>query len=145
MELEFRRVDVANELRRLRDFDKRIFPKGDLFPSAYWRECQVFWLLVDGKRVGCCALQEAEEDGALSIASTGILPAWQGFGLGRVMKAWQVAYARCNGFRRLITETREGNLRMIHLNESFGFRIVRTLPDHYFDPDESGVEMELVL
>jgi ribosomal protein S18 acetylase RimI-like enzyme len=144
MELEFRRVEVATELRRLREFDKRVFSKGDLFPSAYWRECDVYWMLVDGKRVGCCALQDGEE-GELWITSSGILPAWQGMGLGRVMKAWQVALARGHGYRRVLTETRAGNTRMIHLNESFGFRIIKMLPDNYVDPDEDGVEMELVI
>jgi GNAT superfamily N-acetyltransferase len=144
MELEFRSADVEKELRRLRDFDARVFPKADLFSSAFWRECAVYWMLVDGRRVGCCALlPEPGADAVLSIASTGILPSWQGLGLGRVMKAWQVAYARRHGYRRVVTETRAGNERMIHLNESFGFRVVRKTPRGYHDPVEAAVEMEL--
>jgi len=146
MELEFRRVDVGKELRRLRDFDRRVFPKADLFPASFWRAAEVYWMLVDGKRVGCCALQdELEADGVLAISSTGILPAWQGIGLGRVMKAWQIAYARRHGYDRVVTETRAGNERMIRLNQSFGFRIVRTTPGCYVDPEEAAVEMELWL
>ena len=122
MELTFQRAEVEKELRRLRDFDRRGFPAGDLFPSSYWRECEVWWLVAEGKRVGCCAFQW--EDRRLAIASTGILPAWQGLGLGRVMKAWQISYARRNGAVRIVTETRASNERMIRLNRSFGFRIV---------------------
>ena len=48
MELEFRRVNVEKELRRLRDFDKCVFPKADLFPASFWRAAEVYWLLVDG-------------------------------------------------------------------------------------------------
>ena len=146
MELEFRRVDVEKELRRLRDFDKKVFPAADLFPASFWRVAEVYWMLVDGKRVGCCALQdELGADGVLAISSTGILPAWQGIGLGRVMKAWQVAYARRHGYGRVVTETRASNERMIRLNQAFGFRIVRTTPGFYFDPEEAAMEMELVL
>ena len=146
MELEFRRVDVEKELRRLREFDKRVFLKADLFPASFWRAAEVYWMLVDGKRVGCCALQdELEADGVLAISSTGILPAWQGIGLGRVMKAWQIAYARRHGYGRVVAETRASNERMIRLNQSFGFRSVRTTPGSYFDPEEAAVEMELVL
>ena len=146
MELEFRRVDVEKELRRLRDFDKCVFPKADLFPASFWRAAEVYWLIVDGKRVGCCALQEdLEADQVLVISSTGLLPAWQGLGLGRVMKAWQIAYARRHGYARVATETRASNERMIRLNLAFGFQIVRTTPGCYFDPDEAAVEMELTL
>jgi ribosomal protein S18 acetylase RimI-like enzyme len=143
MELEFRRADTAKEIRRLRDFDRRVFPPGDLFPSSYWRECEVWWLLVDGRRVGCCAFQFEEE--VLAIASTGLLPKWQGLGLGRVMKAWQIAYARRHGYRRLVTECRESNERMIRLNKSVGFRVAKRLPGYYDDPPEAGVVMELRL
>ncbi len=144
--MEFRRVDVEKELRRLRDFDKRVFPKADLFPASFWRAAAVYWLLVEGKRVGCCALQEdVESDQVLVISSTGILPAWQGQGLGRVMKAWQIVYARRHGYVRVVTETRASNERMIRLNQAFGFRVVRTTPGCYFDPDEAAVEMELML
>jgi len=146
MELEFRRVDVEKEMRRLKDFDRRVFPKADLFPASFWRAAEVYWMVVDGKRVGCCALQEDEEEpGALAISSSGILPAWQGMGLGRVMKAWQIAYARRHGYKRVIAETRESNRRMIRLNESFGFKIRGKTPGCYADPDEAAVEMELVL
>ena len=143
MELEFRRVDVEKELRRLRDFDRRVFSKGDLFPSSYWRECEVWWMVCEGRRVGCCAFAFAEEE--LEISSSGILPAWQGMGLGRVMKAWQVAYARRHVFRRMVAHTRASNAAMIALNKSFGFRVVRKLPDYYFEPAEAAVEMALVL
>ena len=144
MEMEFVQADVAREARRLRAFDKQVFPPADVFPASYWRECVVYWLVVEGKRVGCCALQ-AETDGVLYIASTGLLPAWQGKGLGAVMKAWQIAYARSNGFQRMVTETRAGNTRMIELNRQFGFRIRKRVAGYYLDPVETAVVMELAL
>jgi RimJ/RimL family protein N-acetyltransferase len=144
MEVAFQRVDVEAELRRLREFDRKVFPAADVFPSSYWRECEVYWLLVDGKRAGCCAFQQ-EPENVLAIATTGLLPAWQGMGLGRLMKTWQLAFARRYGYRRIVTECRAGNVRMIRLNESFGFQITETTPAHYLNPEEAGVRMELAL
>lgn len=144
MELQFVKADVSAELRRLREFDRKVFPEADLFPASYWRECEVYWLVVEGKRVGCCAVQ-AEGEGDLYIASTGVLPEWQGKGMGPLMKAWQVAYARRGGFRRILTETRESNARMIALNKQFGFRVRKRVKGYYLDPVETAVVMELVL
>jgi ribosomal protein S18 acetylase RimI-like enzyme len=144
MEMSFVRADVEREGRRLREFDRQVFPAADVFPASYWRECVVYWLVVGGKRVGCCAMQ-AEEGGVLYIASTGLLPAWQGKGLGAVMKAWQLAYARGNGFERVVTECRAGNARMIELNKQFGFRIRKRVKGYYLEPEETAVVMELVL
>jgi ribosomal protein S18 acetylase RimI-like enzyme len=146
METEFRKAEVEKELRRLRAFDKLVFPAADVFPASYWRECDVYWLLVEGKRVGCTALQrEAGDEKTLYIASTALLPEWQGQGLGPLMKAWQIAYARRNGFQRIVTEARAGNTRMIRLNKSFGFRIARRVKGYYFEPEETAVVMERLL
>jgi ribosomal protein S18 acetylase RimI-like enzyme len=157
MELEFRRADVEKELRRLREFDRRIFPAADLFPASYWRECEVWWMIVAGRRAGCCAFQRGVEfrddlDGCdppsehtLYISSTGILPSFQGRGYGRLMKAWQVAYAQHHGFRRIVTNTRASNEAMIALNLQFGFRIVRTTPGYYAGPVEATIVMDRIL
>lgn len=61
------------------------------------------------------------------------------------MKASPIAYARRRGYGRVVAETRANNERAIRLNQSFGFRIVRTTPGCYFDPEEAAVEMELAL
>ena len=68
-------------------------------------------MLVDGVKVGCCAFEtnvdfqeDVRDDGVnpplrncLFIASTGILPRFQGQGFGRLLKSWEVAYARYHG------------------------------------------------
>jgi ribosomal protein S18 acetylase RimI-like enzyme len=63
---------------------------------------------------------------SLYICSTGILPEFQGKGRGNLFKCWQVAYAPHHGFNRIVTNHRKSNRRIIKLNESFGFKIVRT-------------------
>ena len=74
-------------------------------------------------------------------AAIGSNPPWSGSRSARV----EVAYARRHVFRRMVAHTRASNAAMIALNKSFGFRVVRKLPDYYFEPAEAAVEMALVL
>lgn len=156
MRTDFIRAVVPREIASLVSFDHRVFPKADWFELDDWREYKSFWMQVDGKKVGCCALAEhvdfqqdtrstdVRRRGSLYIASTGILPSFQGRGLGTLMKAWQIAYARCHGFHRIVTNTRKSNGAMIALNKQFGFRVIRTTPRYYADPVEPTVVMELI-
>lgn len=157
MRTEFIRAVLPRERQSLIAFDHAVFPKSDWFEPDQWKEYKSFWMLVNGKNIGCCALAEDVDfqhdlrpsdvrcRGSLYIASTGILPAFQGMGLGTVMKAWQVGYARYHGFTRIVTNTRKRNPAMIALNRKFGFRKIRTTPDYYGDPVEPTVVMELLL
>lgn len=155
---EFRPARIPEDLRALAAFDRSIFPT-DHFPASAWREYETWWLLIDGKRAGCCAFEknvDFREDldpsvpnppraGSLYITTTGILPRYQRQGLGQLMKAWQISYARRHGFTRLIANTRKSNTAMLALNRKFGFRILRTTPRYYIDPVEATVVMALRL
>jgi ribosomal protein S18 acetylase RimI-like enzyme len=151
---EFRAARLPQELRSLVNFDRRVFPPGDVFPPSYWRELDSWWMLVNGVKVGCSAFaphvdfRDGEPEplqGSLYIASTGIHPAWQGRGFGSMLKAWQVCYARQYGFHRIVTNTRKRNAAMIRLNRKFHFRTIRTTPGYYRDPKDAAVVMELRL
>ena len=118
-----------------------------------------YWMLVDGAKAGCCAFhshRDFREDirkdqrnprrrGSLYIASTGILPRYQGKGFGRLLKVWQIAYARYNGFNRLVTNCRMRNAAIVGLNRSLGYRLIRTTPRYYTGPTDATVVMELKL
>lgn len=157
MRVEFRRAEVPREVRALVAFDRKVFRYADWFAPAQWREYESYWMLLGGRKVGCCAFareQDFRDDlregdppraGSLHITSSGILPRYQGQGLGTLMKAWQVAFARHYGFARMVTTTRQSNVRMIALNKKFGFRVIRTTPGYYRDPVEPTVVMELRL
>ena len=125
-------------------FDRKVFPSTDCFDAEYWRECDSWWLIVSGARIGCCAFEKTVSR-TLYIATTGILPGYRGQGFGAVMKSWQIAYAHIHKFRRVQAHTRKSNKRMIELNKEFGFRIVRIEPHHYTDPSEAALLMELRL
>jgi ribosomal protein S18 acetylase RimI-like enzyme len=159
MQTEFRKSVLPDEIRDLRAFDRKVFSKADLFTTQEWEEYESFWMIVDGTAVGCCAFQlnvdfkeDVREDqinppmkGSLYIATTGILPAFQGKGMGPLLKSWQIAYAKYCGFGRIVTNTRNSNIPMILLNYRVGFRVIRITPRYYTRPVEATVVMELKL
>lgn len=157
MHVEFRRAVIPDELRALLAFDRKVFSPSDLFPTAAWRECDSYWMIVDARKAGCCAFlpdvdfqEDIRDDGlnppmkgSLFITTTGLLPRYRGKGLGQLLKAWEVAYAKQNGFHRIVTNTRKRNRAMITLNEKFGFTILRTTPRYYAKPSDATVVMVL--
>jgi ribosomal protein S18 acetylase RimI-like enzyme len=144
---EFRRAEIPAELRSLQAFDRKVFRKADVFPAEYWKQCEPYWLLIDGVKAGCCAFDKhtLHAKGTLYVSTTGILPRFQRRGLGQLMKQWQIAYARRHGFTRIVITTRKSNAPMIALNRKFHFKTVRTIPRYYSDPTESALVMELLL
>ena len=161
MRTEFRKAIVAKQIRSLIEFDRKAFEEypADWFDAATWRTCEPWWMLVNNKRIGCCAFisnvdfkedirddrSNASESGTLYIVSTGILPSFRSLGFGTLMKSWQLCYARRHGFSRIVTNTRKSNKPMIGLNKKFGFRVVRTTSDYYENPPEPTLVMELKL
>jgi ribosomal protein S18 acetylase RimI-like enzyme len=161
MRTEFRKAAVPRELRSLVIFDHQAFREypADWFDREMWLDCEAWWMLIDGKRAGCCAFQrhvDFREDidrnrrnprlhGSLYIVTTGIRPQLRASGFGRLLKCWQVSYALHHGFTRIVTNTRKSNHAMIQLNRSFGFKVLRTTPDYYDQPREATVVMELLL
>jgi len=151
MKIEFRQVILPGDLDALLDFDRRMFGSfpDDLFEPEEWGDLKSYWMYADGVKVGCCAFeQDCDYDqrprpGCLYVASTGILPEFQGKGLGRKQKEWQIEYARNHGFSVIVTNMRESNVRIRRLNESVGFRLRCSEPHYYCEPDEPAVIMEL--
>src|SRR5947209_5381532 len=141
MRTEFRKAVLPDDLKRLVNFDARIFSKTDRFRKADWEGYESYWMIVAGKTIGCCAFEKDVDfseqarivpcQGSLYIATTGILPKHQGFGFGNLLKTWQVSYARYHGFTRIVTNTRRSNEAMIALNRKYGFRIIRTSRRYY--------------
>jgi ribosomal protein S18 acetylase RimI-like enzyme len=158
MRVEFHPARLPEDLRRLVTFDRKVFPS-DHFPGSEWRSYESWWMLLDGRRIGCCAFEphvnftddiypaepNQPQRNSLYIASTGILPRFQGMGLGQILKAWEIAWALSRGFERVVTNTRKKNSAMIALNRKFGFRVLRTTPRYYRDPTDATVVMELRL
>jgi GNAT superfamily N-acetyltransferase len=151
--IEFRRVVVADEIGTLCEIDRKIFHAfpADLFTPEDWAEFESYWMIVDGKIVGCSAfIRDSDYDdelrlGCLHIVSTGVLPEVRRRGFGMKQKQWQIEFAKQQGFRMIVTNTRESNLAMLQLNLKVGFVICGTAPHFYYEPDEPAIVMELQL
>jgi len=157
MRTEFRKVRTADEIGSLMAFDSKVFSAADRFPRDHWLNVLPYWMLIEGIKVGCCAFernvdfqQDQRRDGvnpplagSLYIASTAILPRFQGHGFGRMLKAWQIAYAWRHKYNRIVTNTRKRKKPMIHLNRKFNFEVIRITPGYYSGPSDSTVVMEL--
>jgi ribosomal protein S18 acetylase RimI-like enzyme len=161
MYTEFRRALLPQERRSLVLFDHKTFSQypADWFARDDWNAYETWWMLVDRQKVGCCAFapyrdfheelgearQHTTRRASLYIVTTGILPAWRRLGLGTLLKCWQISYARRHEFTRIVTNTRRSNQAMIGLNQKFGFKVIRSMPNYYENPRESAFVMELQL
>jgi ribosomal protein S18 acetylase RimI-like enzyme len=161
MHTEFRRALLPQEMRSLVLFDHKTFFQypDDWFDRDDWNVYEAWWLIVNQRKVGCCAfatyrnfqeeLGEVRQQTALGttlyIVTTGILPAWRRQGLGTLLKCWQISYARRHEFTRIVTNTRKSNQAMIGLNRKFGFKVIRSMPNYYASPLEPALVMELRL
>ncbi len=151
--IEFRQVKLPDELDTLHQLDQKIFAEypGDLFFAEDWLEFDSYWMFEDGRVVGCAAFHPhvdfdlTPRPGCVHIVSTGILPEYRGRGLGRKQKDWQIEYARARGFGVIVTNMRKSNVRIIRLNELFGFQRRLVSPGYYLDPPEDALVMELLL
>jgi ribosomal protein S18 acetylase RimI-like enzyme len=139
---EFRKALIPEEIRSLCAFDRKIFPSDHFTPSE-WKDYETYWLLLDGKKIGCCGFEKLGD--TLHITTTGIVPAYRRTGFGQVMKSWEIAYARRRGFKQIVASSRKSNAAMIALNRKFGFRVVGHEPGHYENPPEPAVIMRLTL
>ena len=152
---EFVKARVPRDLRSLQIFDRAKFSRRIISAAAEWHRYEIYWLTVDGRRIGCCAFEKHVDftgdlhperenphlEGSVYTATTGILPAFQGRGFGQLLKAWEIAWAAHNGFTRIVTNTRRRNRAMIALNRKSGFRVIRTTPRYYDDPVDATVVM----
>lgn len=155
MDVEIKKIDLAKEVSRLVEIEAQIFSPSDRLREGDFEGTECYWLVVDGVIGGCTALRHdyvvsasrglVQCAGGIYIVSTGILPEFQGMGLGKKLKAWQISHAKSEGFVSMATMCRASNLRMIRLNEKFGFKATGTIPSCYRDPEESGTIMELEL
>jgi ribosomal protein S18 acetylase RimI-like enzyme len=153
MNVEFRRAIIPDEIEALCEFDRIAFEPfpADVFGPEDWAQYESYWMIVDGRRVGCSAFvhdvdyDEQPRPKCLYVVSTGVLPELQGQGLGAKQKQWQIEYATRRGFKVIVTNMRQSNSRIIRLNKKFGFTTRELVPGYYRDREEAAVVMELKL
>jgi GNAT superfamily N-acetyltransferase len=105
---------------------------------------KIFFGVVDGRCVGCCALRRMS-DTEFEVAKMAVTPAYQGAGIGRKLLQVVIEAGRASGARRLYLETNHKLQHAIRLYESMGFRHLspdKIIPSPYARAD---VYMELLL
>lgn len=155
--LSFTRARLPQDARALSEMDARIFVGSeDAFGPDDWNGLEVFWVTVCGERAGTIAFRRDcggcthdweyfDQEGSLYVVSTGILPEYRCMGLGIVLKAFEVWYARKHGFETVVSHARASNTASIAMNLKLGFEITERIKDQYTDPTEDAVKLELRL
>lgn len=83
---------------------------------------EIFFALLDGKVVGCCALIFHPDDGRYELAKMAVAPEAQGKGLGYRLGATLVEYAREHRIPGLFLEANTKLEASIGLYNKLGFR-----------------------
>ena len=143
-----------DEMGLLCELDVKIFGSDAFDSPEDWEGLKIFFITKDQQIIGSIALRHntdvaehysadyKELPSSLYIVSTALLPEWQGRGIGKKAKAWQVRYAKSRGFERIVTNARVSNVRSISLNQHFGFKALRVIPAWYYEPEEDTLVLE---
>jgi ribosomal protein S18 acetylase RimI-like enzyme len=141
----------------LADMDRKIFGKDGAFSVEDFEDYLNFLVSLDNHAIGSMMLlhnrgvaktfddEAPHMAGSLYIRSTALLFNFQRVGLGSILKAWQIAYARRGEFNRIVTNARISNKGSITLNKKFNFKIIGIRPNYYRGPEESALVLELKL
>lgn len=92
---------------------------------------QYFVAEAAGKLVGYCGLMVVAT--TADIQTIGVLPGFEGRGIGTTMLTEMLAEARRRGARETLLEVREDNVRARALYERFGFEHIHTRRGYYRD------------
>jgi len=91
------------------------YQQPELFEAGYF-------LAVDGEAyVGLSQLWYSPEADMLRTGLTGVRRAYRRRGLALALKVRSLAFAKEQGYRRVITENESNNRGMLHINEQLGF------------------------
>lgn len=153
MDVRIRKADLKTEIRGIMRMDRLIFPVDAYETSEKWENHKCYWVIVKRRKVGMIAFVHDEDHdkggghihtlGNLYIPSTGIIPDYQGMGLGNIAKAYEVAYALQHGFSSISVTCRKSNEPILKLNKAFGFRRTYVIPHYYGNEDGIRLVREL--
>jgi len=155
VEISIRRTR-PDEIGIMCELDIAIFGKEDDFDTTdMWKGLETFLVTADGQIVGSVALrhhtnvaEDYEADyldcvNCLYIVSVGVLPEWQGQGIGKIVMVWLINYGREHGFERISSNARSSNQKSIHFHTRFGFQVIQTIPNWYGNKSSDIMELKL--
>lgn len=93
---------------------------GEAAPDLY------FLAMQERETIGVCLfVPDAQQSDLVVSGFTGVLPAWEGRGIAKALKAHSLICVRQRGFRYVETSNLMVNRGMCSINRSLGFQIVR--------------------
>lgn len=154
--ITIRKADPQKDTALLNRMEKIIFPVDYcVFDQKTWKEYkETYIFFVRNIPIGHLTLQRnvyvksytstegEKKKGALHILSIGVLPRFQKKGLGSLMVAWVIAYAKIGKFISINATSRESNHPMINTFQRFGFQTKTKLKKFYPD-DEDAIREEM--
>lgn len=158
--IKIRAARIPGEIGTLLKLDAQTFQEADVITSEdewlyYWKGALCYFLSVGSTLAGSLVLcahkgmwDEEKEiltdvPGCVHLVSIGILPEFQGRGLGSLLMTLGITHARVGGFSKVVSVIRPSNIASRKLHERFGFRKTGTTISGYFEePDEPGVMYE---
>ncbi len=149
--ITIRKADSQKDTALLNRMEKAIFPIDYcVFDQKTWKEYkETYIFFVRNIPIGHLTLQhnvyiksyisnkDEKKKGALHISSIGVLPHFQKKGLGNLMVAWVIAYAKIGKFISINATSRESNQPMINTFRRFGFQTKTKLKKFYPDGEDA--------
>lgn len=159
MNLSIIRSNTTTETTYLIEMQLAVLPHELPFPPSVWREqpIEAYWIIVNNTKVGLIATESNFEPGenyeadswpapgSLYLILIGLVPEWQGKGLGRVGMEWLKAHALSRGFSRVVSNLRTDNTPSMKLHLRSGFSGVDVRKDYYSNPTEDSPVLEIWL
>lgn len=90
---------------------------------------EIFFALIEGKVVGCCALIHHPETQQYELAKMAVSPSAQGKGIGFRLGKALLAYAQAHGIKHLFLEANTQLKASVHLYHKLGFYPVEVEAD----------------
>lgn len=140
-------VDIAAMV----DVERQIYGippwSAGMFQRELWHLLDRLYLVVtdDGRIVGYvgCSFDSSKSDS--HITNIGIMPAYQGIGLGTKLISQLQDFSINYGYETMSLEVRKHNYRARKLYERLGFEKTRTRFRYYLDDHEDAIEMRAEL
>ena len=83
--------------------------------------------------------------GEADIINIGVLPEYRGLGIGNMLMDAMIDELKKNGATRVHLEVRKSNVAAISLYKKYGFIATGVSKNHYKEPTEDAIRMNLCL